>query len=72
MASADDGGGAEQRRPVMLLRADRPPSAQPMVMARAEMEVPAGRFRNCHRVRVDAAEPYLIDFSLAPDVGIIG
>jgi hypothetical protein len=41
------------------------------VMVRADMETPAGRFRNCSRVTVHAAMPYLIDFWLAPDVGII-
>jgi hypothetical protein len=40
-------------------------------MARADTETPAGRFRDCFRVRVHAAEPYLIDFWLAPDAGII-
>ncbi len=35
------------------------------------VETPADSFRNCFRVRVHAAEPHLIDFWLAPDVGII-
>ncbi len=41
------------------------------VMARVDMETPAGHFRNCFLVRVHAAEPYLIDFWLAPNMGII-
>jgi hypothetical protein len=41
------------------------------VMARADMKTSAGRFRNCFRIRIHAPAPHLIDFWLAPDVGII-
>lgn len=41
------------------------------VMAREDVAVPAGRFRNCFRIRIHAAEPYLMDFWLAPNAGIV-
>ena len=41
------------------------------VMARDSVEIPAGRFRNCFRIRVHAPNPYLMDVWLAPDAGII-
>jgi hypothetical protein len=41
------------------------------VMARDSVEIPAGRFRNCFRIRVHAPNPYLMDVWLAPDAGIV-
>jgi hypothetical protein len=41
------------------------------VMAREDISVPAGAFRNCFRIRIHAAEPYVIDFWLAPNKGIV-
>jgi hypothetical protein len=41
------------------------------VMARDSVVIPAGRFRNCFRIRVHAPNPYLMDVWLAPDAGII-
>ena len=41
------------------------------VMARDSVIVPAGRFRNCFRIRVHAPNPYLMDVWLAPDAGIV-
>jgi len=41
------------------------------VMARDSVEIPAGRVRNCFRIRVHAPNPYLMDVWLAPDAGII-
>jgi hypothetical protein len=40
-------------------------------MARDSVEIPAGRVRNCFRIRVHAPNPYLMDVWLAPDAGII-
>jgi hypothetical protein len=42
------------------------------VMARGSVETPAGRFRDCFRIRIHAPAPYLMDVWLAPDVGIVG
>lgn len=42
------------------------------VITRTAMETPAGSYRDCFRVRVHAADPYLIDFWIALDAGIIG
>ena len=41
------------------------------VMARDSVGIPAGRFRNCYRIRVHAPNPYLMDMWLAPDAGIV-
>jgi hypothetical protein len=41
------------------------------VMAREDIAVPAGRFRDCFRIRIHAAAPYAMDFWLAPDEGIV-
>jgi len=41
------------------------------VVAVETVKTPAGGFRNCFRIRIHAPVPYLIDFRLAPDVGII-
>ena len=41
------------------------------VLAREDVEVPAGRFRNCRRIQVHAPAPYRFTFWLAPDAGII-
>ena len=41
------------------------------VTARENMETPAGRFRNCFRIRIHAPEPYLMDVWLAPDAGVV-
>lgn len=41
------------------------------LMARDSVEIPAGRFRKCFRIRVHAPNPYLMDVWLAPDAGII-
>jgi hypothetical protein len=41
------------------------------VTARDSVEVPAGRFRDCFRIRVHAPNPYVTDLWLAPDAGII-
>jgi hypothetical protein len=41
------------------------------VTAREDIAVPVGVFRNCFRVRVHAPEPYVIDFWLAPNMGIV-
>jgi hypothetical protein len=41
------------------------------VLAREDVEVPAGRFRNCVRIRVHAPAPYRFTLWLAPDAGII-
>jgi hypothetical protein len=41
------------------------------VMAREDVSVPAGAFRNCFRIRIHAAEPYSMDFWLAPNTGIV-
>jgi hypothetical protein len=40
-------------------------------MSRENMETPAGRFRNCFRIRIHAPEPYLMDVWLAPDAGVV-
>lgn len=39
--------------------------------AREDVFVPAGRFAHCFRIRIHAAEPYVIDFWLAPNAGIV-
>jgi hypothetical protein len=41
------------------------------VLARETVETPAGRFRDCFRIRIHALEPYLMDVWLAPDIGIV-
>lgn len=41
------------------------------VLAREDIVVPAGRFRNCYRIRVHAPAPHRFTFWLAPDAGII-
>jgi hypothetical protein len=41
------------------------------VMARDSVEIPAGRFRNCFRIRIHAPNPYLMDVWLAPDAGVV-
>jgi hypothetical protein len=41
------------------------------VMAREDVSVPAGAFRNCFRIRIHAAEPYVMDFWFAPNAGIV-
>ncbi|HTW90176.1 MAG TPA: hypothetical protein VMH22_00510 [bacterium] len=41
------------------------------VLQRTDVETAAGRARNCFRIRIHADEPYLTDFWLAPDVGVI-
>ena len=41
------------------------------VMAREDIGVPAGRLRNCFRVRIHAPVPYRFILWLAPDAGIV-
>jgi|GEM_PF-1641890 hypothetical protein len=41
------------------------------VAARDSVQVPAGRFRECFRVRLHAPDPYRMDIWLAPDAGIV-
>jgi hypothetical protein len=41
------------------------------VIARGDIETPAGLFRNCFRIRIHAPEPHLMDLWLAPDAGIV-
>ena len=41
------------------------------VLAREDKETPAGRFRNCHPVRIHAPHPYTMTVWLAPDAGIV-
>ncbi|MBM3331633.1 hypothetical protein FJY68_07265 [candidate division WOR-3 bacterium] len=41
------------------------------VMSRDSVLIPAGRFRNCFRIRIQAPDPYRMDIWLAPDAGIV-
>jgi len=41
------------------------------VLAREDVAVPAGRFRNCFAIRVHAPPPYRFTLWLAPDAGIV-
>jgi hypothetical protein len=41
------------------------------VMGHEDVFVPAGGFRNCFRIRIHAAEPYVMDFWLASNAGVV-